>query len=93
MGELTCAAQITGPEMKPRPYESRDGTGTGDRSIYCKIYKTSNESQEYLTENIYMQILFQVPYIIYHYLETKVVLEQISDRYRSLKIQTSSIFV
>jgi len=46
--------------------------------LHIKIHKTSTRSQEYQPENIYRQLLFQVPYIIYHYLETEGVLEQIS---------------
>jgi hypothetical protein len=33
-----------------------------------------------MSYRIYTQLLLQVPYIIYHYLETKVVPEEISNR-------------
>jgi hypothetical protein len=33
-----------------------------------------------ISQRIYRKLLFQAPYIIYYYLETKMVLEQISDR-------------
>ncbi len=50
--------------------------------FHVKIYKTSAISQEYLSDNIYRRLLFQVSYIIYHYLETKAVVEQVTLVYR-----------
>ncbi len=72
----------------------RDGTGIGERPVlgtpvdYCS-YNFAFFIERYtkvllglknISQRICRQLLVQVPYIYYQYLETKAILEQISDR-------------
>jgi hypothetical protein len=67
---------------------ARDEIGTGDRSICCnykfcffhiKVYTKLLRGLTSISQRISRQLFVEVPYINYRYLETKMVLEKISD--------------